>query len=213
MTARARAGLPVPWNSLREAADVSFTRPWVPGDDQGVPPDGQQNTRTGQQRDLVHWHLLRGDSLRAGLAARAGTLLSTNALIIAGVALALGLNNRHSFSPVLAVALATFVCVAFSVINASLVLMTVRPWHRLFRDTETPRPFLYSYTGMTGGSFEEFKARLFAQSPERLLEYALVELWRCGRLHNYRYRKLRHAVRWLLAAAALLFITIGLSAV
>lgn len=85
------------------------------------------------------------------------------------------------------------------------------PRRRQFGNSGAPDPFLYSYTGMHG-SFEDFKARLFAQSPERLLEYAVTELWRCGRLHNYRYRKLRHAVRRLLAAIAFLFLTVALSA-
>ena len=77
--------------------------------------------------------------------------------------------------------------------------------------TGAPEPFLYGYTGMHG-SFEDFKARLSSQSPERLLEYALIELWRCGRLHSDRYRRLHHAVRWLLASVAFLFIAIALSA-
>jgi hypothetical protein len=101
--------------------------------------------------------------------------------------------------------------VAVSVVNASLVLMTVRRWHRHFRDTGAPQPFLYSYTGMDG-SFEDFKAKVLSQSQERLLEYAMVELWRDGQLHTYRYRKLRRAVRWLLAALAFLFLTIAISA-
>ena len=142
-----------------------------------------------QQIDLVHWHMLRGDGLRAGLAGRAGSLLSTDALIVAGVALALGLGSRRPGYDVLVPSLLTLLCVAFSVINAAVVLVTVRRWHRQFKDPDVPHPFLYSYTGMTG-SFTDFKARLLTEPPEQLLEHALVELWRCSRLHNYRYRKL-----------------------
>jgi hypothetical protein len=79
-----------------------------------------------------------------------------------------------------------------------------------FKATNTPPPFLYSYAGMHG-DFEAFKAKLLCQSPEQLLEYALIELWRSGTLHNYRYRKLRIALRWLLLAIVLLFIAIALS--
>lgn len=175
-------------------------------------PIEQQKTKVEQQLDLVHWHMLRGDNLRAGLASRAGTLLSTDALIVAGVTLALGLRNQHANYAVVAASLVTLVCVAVSVINASLVLMSVRRWQQHFGGTKAPQPFLYSYTGMHG-SYEDFKAKMLSQSQERLLEYALVELWRCGRLHTYRYAKLRRAVRWLLAALAFLFITIAISAI
>lgn len=176
-----------------------------------VAPIDPERTKIHQQLDLVHWHMLRGDGLRAGLASRAGSLLSTDALIVAGVALALGLGNQRPGYDVLAASLVTLLCVAVSVFNASMVLITVRRWHQQFNDLDVPSPFLYSYVGMHG-SFEEFKVKVLSESPEGFLEYALVELWRCGRLHNYRYRKLRNAIRRLLAALVLLFLTIALSA-
>jgi hypothetical protein len=175
-------------------------------------PD-QPRSKVEQQLDLVNWHILRGDGLRAGLASRAGTLLSTNALIVAGVALAVGLKSPRTGYSLLATSVATLVCVGVSVVNASLVLVTVRRWRRQFADTGAPKPFLYSYTGIEEhGNFEEFKARLLATSRERLLEHALTELWQSGALHDYRYRKLRLAMKWLLAAVLLLFITLTISA-
>lgn len=94
------------------------------------------------------------------------------------------MKNKHASDLVLAVALATFACVAVSVVNVCLVLMTVWRWRRQFGNSGAPDPLLYSYTGMHG-SFEDY---------------------------NYRYRKLRHAVRRLLAAIAFLFLTVALSA-
>ena len=47
------------------------------------------------QLGRVHWHILRGDSLRGTIASQAGTLLSTNALVVAGIALAVGLGNHR----------------------------------------------------------------------------------------------------------------------
>jgi len=81
-----------------------------------------------------------------------------------------------------------------------------------FQGNQHATTILYSYAGMHG-DFEAFKAKLLSQSPEQLLEYALIELWRAGTLHNYRYRKLRIALRWLLLAIVLLFITIALSSI
>ena len=179
-----------------------------------VSASDQPRSKVEQQLDLVNWHILRGDGLRTGLAGRAGTLLSTDALIVAGVALAVGLRSPRAGYAVLATSVATLACVGVSVLNASLVLVTVRRWRDQFPGTGAPEPFLYSYTGIEeGGSFEEFKARLLATSREGLLEHALTELWRSGTLHDYRYRKLRLAMKWLLAAILLLFITLTISAV
>jgi hypothetical protein len=160
--------------------------------------------------DLVHWHMIRGDGLRASLVNRAGSVLSTNGLIVAGVALAVGFRNQHPNLAALTAALGALACIAVSVLNASMVIVTLRPWRRHFKETNTPPPFLYSYAGMHG-DFGEFKKEILSQSPEELLEHALVELWRAGNLWNYRYRKLRIALRWLLGALAFLIVAIAIS--
>jgi hypothetical protein len=121
-----------------------------------VSPIRQAKTKVGDELDLVHWHMLRGDGLRASLVNRARSVLSTNALIVAGVALALGLRNQRSDLGVLIRSIATMVCIAASVVNASMVLITIRPWRQHFQETNTPPPFLYSYAGMYG-DFEAFK--------------------------------------------------------
>jgi hypothetical protein len=63
------------------------------------------------------------------------------------------------------------------------------------------------------GDFGAFKKEVLSQSPEELLEHALVELWRTGNLWNYRYRKLRIALRWLLGALAFLIVAIAVSVI
>lgn len=153
-----------------------------------------------------------GRGLRAARG-RAGTLLSTDALIVAGVALAVGLRSPRVGWAVLATSVATLACAGVSVINASLALVTVRRWKHKFADTGAPEPFLHSYTGIEEhGDFYEFRARLLATSRERLLEHALAELWRSGALHDHLYRKLRQVMKWLLAAIMLLLITLVISA-
>lgn len=82
-------------------------------------PD-QHRPKVDQQLDLVNWCISGGDGLRTGLTSRAGTLLSTDARIVAGVALRSASRARAGCS-----VLATLACVGASVVNASLVLMTV----------------------------------------------------------------------------------------
>ncbi|WP_067455269.1 hypothetical protein [Actinomadura macra] len=148
----------------------------------------------------MHWHLTRCDQLRAGVAARAGTVLSTNALVIAGVALSLRSQRTDAF--LITLAMAALACVVVSVSNAALTLMSVRNWQRQFGEPDTPSAFLYCYseTGETSQTFDGFRQRVTRASADDLLDFALAELWRCGRLHAYRYRRLRVATRWLLAA-------------
>lgn len=175
-------------------------------------PIDQAKTEVQDKLDLVHWHMLRGDGMRASLVNRAGSVLSTNALIVAGVALAVGLRNQRPGLSVLIAAFATLACVTASVVNASMVMVSLRPWRKDFKAASTPQPFLYSYV-WAEDNFAEFKDNVLSRSPERLLEHALVELWRNGNLYGYRYRKLRISLRWLLAALAFLLIAIALSAI
>jgi hypothetical protein len=176
---------------------------------------GAQTAEAEEQLETVHWHLLRSDHLRSGVAARAGTLLSTNALVVAGIALAFSLRSQQPNNVVIVIAMVALGCVVFSVGNAALALVTVRNWARQFGDYTTPPAFLYCYaeTGRTSKSFEVFKRRVTTASADELLEFALAELWRCGRLHEYRYRKIRVAMFWLVAALVFFLAAAAASAI
>jgi hypothetical protein len=164
--------------------------------------------------DRVKWHILRTDSLRASVCARAGTVLSTNALVIAGIALAFGLKGHKPGLLILIPAVAALGCVAVSVVNASLALVTIRRWPRQFpqHKADPGPPYSLAEIDASALAFEDFRQRMLDQSTEQILEEALIELWRCGLLHSYRYARLRVALRWLLAAICLLAFAITISA-
>ena len=168
-----------------------------------------------EQLERTHWHILRSDSLRASVASRAGTLLSTNALVIAGIALALGLKSHKPETVVTILAIAALGCVAVSVMNASVATVTVRRWPRQFPKHKEHTGHIgppYSFAELSSAStFEDFKQRMASQSAEQVLEDALAELWRCGMLHGYRYMKLRIALRWLLTALCLFLVAVTAS--
>lgn len=173
------------------------------------------NDDLDEQLQRVHWHILRGDSLRAGVASRAGTLLSTNALVVAGIALALGLKNHKPGVVVTILAIAALSCVAVSVMHAALATMTIRRWSRQFRrHARSTVGSPYSFIEIDSGAqtFEQFSQRISSQGAEQILTDAVAELWQCGVLHRYRYIKLRIALRWLLAALCLLVAVIATSA-
>jgi hypothetical protein len=170
-----------------------------------------------EQLERTHWHILRSDSLRASVASRAGILLSTNALVIAGIALALGLKTHKPATIVTILAIAALGCVAISVMNASVAVVTVRRWPRQFPKHKEQAghigpPYCFAEIDSSTSTFEDFKQRMANQPADQLLEDALAELWRCGVLHGYRYAKLRIALRWLLTALCLFLTAVAASA-
>jgi hypothetical protein len=166
-----------------------------------------------EQLSRVHWHILREDSLRASVAARAGTLLSTNALVVAGIALAVGLSGRRAGALVITGTVATFACVFGSVTSAVLATVSLFPWDRRYPDQANMRGTVYCPIehGSGAATFEDFMQQRATESPERVLNEALRELWQCTQLHCDRYRWLRGGLRWLLAALFCLLITVGLT--
>lgn len=65
--------------------------------------------------------------------------------------------------------------------------------------------------GSGAATFEEFMRQRATESPERVLNEALRELWRCSQLPRDRYRRLRCGLRRLLAALLCLLATVGLA--
>jgi hypothetical protein len=166
--------------------------------------------------DAVHWHLAREDGQRAAVSTRAGAVLSANALVVAGTALALSLKGTRSLSPgVFVAALGTLVLVAGSVTYATQALVMLRRTERRFSEPRSDASMLYNLSGISRRwpAFEEFRAMMMDQSPERQLRAALDELWRLSHLHRYRYLKLRRATWLLLASVCLLLATVVLAAV
>lgn len=164
---------------------------------------GSASGMTVERLDLVNWHIVRGDQLRANVSARAGTVLSTNALVLAGVTFLVTLGGTPG-RLVVAIAACTLLGVVVSVITATLALMTIRPYRSQFGDEEAASPFLYSYAGVTGTmEYRDFGRRLRELTDDDLLEHALVELWRCARIHRYRYHRLRIATACLVVALVL----------
>ncbi|WP_431970480.1 hypothetical protein [Nocardia sp. bgisy134] len=144
-------------------------------------------------------------------------MLSTNALVVAGTALAFSSRGSKPLSPwVFALAVGTLVLVAGSVIYATqaLVLLRRRPLGKVFAPRSAASElYNYPYIGRTWSSFEDFHASVMSQSPEQQLKGALDELWRTSHLYLYRYLKFRKATWLLLASIGLLLATVLLAAV
>jgi hypothetical protein len=166
-----------------------------------------------EQLSRVHWHILRGDSLRSSVASRAGTLLSTNALVVAGIALALGLGNHRPGVIVIVATVATLACVFGSVYCAVQAMISTFQWLHQFPDQADSVGTIYSFVEQGSGArtFEEFKLRRATESVDQILDEALRELWRISQLHRDRYQWLRRGQRGLFAALLCLLVTVGLA--
>jgi hypothetical protein len=166
-----------------------------------------------EQLSRVHWHILRGDSLRGSVASRAGTLLSTNALVVAGIAFAVGWGDHRPGVIVIVATVVTFCCVFGSVSSAILAMVSTFSWIRQYPDQLDSTGTIYSFVehGSGARTFDEFKAQRATESAEQILDEALRELWRISQLHRDRYRWLRRGQRCLFAALLCLLITVGLA--
>ncbi|MBF6174402.1 hypothetical protein [Nocardia blacklockiae] len=166
--------------------------------------------------DAVRWHLLRQDAKFAAVTTRAAAVLSTNALVVAGTALAFTLNGSRQVNPwVLGPALGTLVLVAASVTYATQALVLLRRRRlSVYFATRSEASALYSYTYISRRwrSFDDFRESVMDQSPEQQLRGALDEMWRTSHLHLYRYLKFRKATWLLLASIGLLLTTVASAA-
>jgi hypothetical protein len=180
-------------------------------------PSGSPSRSRGLTIETVHWHILREDQHRAGVATRATAVLSTNALIVAGTALSFA--ARGSQRPNLATlvsASATLLVVAASVIFASLALIAPRVWPPRWNAIDghaLSDVYSYGYYSLNWSTFEEFRESIVNLSPDQQLRGAIIELWKAAYIHQIRYRKLRSATRCLPVAIGFLLVTIALTMV
>ncbi|MFG1792489.1 hypothetical protein [Nocardia sp. NPDC049149] len=176
---------------------------------------GSVDRPRGLNLDSVHWHLVREDAQRASISTRAGAVLSTNALVVAGTALAISLKGSRPLNPAVFVpALCTLLFVAASVVYATRALVMLRQTEVGFVEPRSGASMFYNLSGISRHwpTFEDFRAAAMNQSPEQQLRGALDELWRVSHLHLYRYLKLRRAAWLLLASIGLLVVTVVLAA-
>ena len=171
----------------------------------------------GLTLETVHWHILREDQHRASVATRAGSVLSTNALIVAGTALAFSARNSLRPNPVIVVsALTTLLAVAVSVVFASLALIAPRVrglrWDAI-EGNAFSHVYSYGYYGFAWATFEDFRRSIVDLSPEQQLRGAIVELWKAATIHQIRYRNLRRATRCLPVAIGVLLLTVALTTI
>ncbi|MFB7718941.1 hypothetical protein [Nocardia sp. NPDC056100] len=164
----------------------------------------------------MRWHIAREDQLRAAVSTRAGAVLSTNALVIAGTALSFSFrDSRRPNIAMLCTSLSALVFVAGSVMFASMALITLRRKDLRFFGPRDDASALYYYPGIRRKwpTVEAFREAVMNQSPEQQLRGAVVELWRAADLHGHRYRMLRTATWLLLGAICSLLATVWLAAI
>jgi hypothetical protein len=138
---------------------------------------------------------------------------TASALVVTGIALAVGLRNHRPGVIVIVATVVTFVCVFGSVTSAVLATVSIFHWDRQFPDQAGSAGTIYSFVehGSGAQTFEDFKQQRATESAEQILDDALRELWQISQLHRDRYRWLRRGQRWLFVALFCLLITVGLA--
>ncbi|HEU5472725.1 MAG TPA: hypothetical protein VFV67_18920 [Actinophytocola sp.] len=149
-------------------------------DNRLVTTEGSTDRARGMALETVHWHLVREDGQRTAVSTRAGAVLNTNTLVVAGTALAFSLKGSGSLSPwVFAATLGTLLLVAGSVAHATQALVMLRRTERRFSEPRSDASTLYDLSGISRRwpTFEQFRVTMMAQSAEQQLQGALDELW------------------------------------
>ncbi|GLY88419.1 hypothetical protein [Actinoallomurus iriomotensis] len=159
----------------------------------------ESDTDLEKHLDSIHWFMERGDKQRASLAARAGTLVSANTLIVAGVA-AFSTYHKPSVETIVGL-LIVLLFILVSTFSAIRVLLNVREFAR-FNEEGLPSTLTYNskFTLDRAKSYQEFRELFMTQTLEERVDSALVELWRNLRIQQFRYSWLRIAITWFTLA-------------
>ena len=170
--------------------------------------------------DLLRWNIERCDNLRNAVASRSAAVLSANALILG--ALAVFSTQVFGRSGSLSVAdkavtgasvCLTLLCVAVSVLEGIASLINPYAWRARVNEFETsPSPiFNHSDTVRSFASSRDFRSFVLELDRDRLVDFAINELWVVIRSHHSRYARLLKSTRAFLAALLALILTTVLS--
>ncbi len=161
----------------------------------------------------LHWQIERYDRLRASVASRASYILSANALVLAGTALAVNQLGDRSVP-------ASFRTAALVVIFVLLASVTTSVWAGVgalatlgprFQESELPRGLYgWSTTHLASPTYEGFCAFL---EQHDAAEGARAELFLIAKQQAHRYGRLRLAMKALLIALAGFVLLVSLGAI
>lgn len=172
----------------------------------------EPDTCTAQKRlELLNFHIVRYDGLRAATANRASILLSADTLLLAALGLLFtsgtphALRGYHIFSimPVLAVA-SLILCSVYLALNA-IVATGSKSSRGLYG--AIPDRLLYNHSDIfnaykdRAAPVEEFIKEALTLTYDRLLKGASAELWTVIQQQHRRYRYLRKAVNLFVVSA------------
>ncbi len=154
--------------------------------------------------DLLHFHIVRYDGLRAALANRASILISADTLLLAALGLLFAKGIPHAseslhiieiVSVILTFALASLIL--SSVYFALNAIITTKSSHTLFGDF--PNRLLYNhhdtFDAYKDRTAQEFINQSLTLTKDRLLESASAELWTRIRQQYLRFLYLRKAIK------------------
>ena len=171
---------------------------------------------TQRRLELLNFHIVRYDGLRATLANRASILISADTLLLAALGLLFtkgiphALESRHIMeivSVILTFALASLIL--SSVYFALNAIVTTKPSHTLFGDF--PNRLLYNhhdtFDAYKDRTAQEFINESLTLTEDRLLESASAELWTGIQQQYRRHLFLRRALdKFFISALAYPFV-------
>jgi hypothetical protein len=166
---------------------------------------------TQRRLELLNFHIVRYDGLRATLANRASILISADTLLLTALGLLFtkGIPHGHHIMEIVVVILTLALAsnILWSVYLALNAIVTSS--HTLFGDF--PKRFLYShhdtFDAYKDRTVQEFINESLTLTEDRLLESASAELWRQIQRQYLRYGFFRRALdKFFISALAYPFV-------
>ena len=173
-------------------------------------------TNVGEKIEMVKWHIQRYDALRASTANRAAMVLSANALLLASstflldkIVANLNLYSSYQRCFVLVSVSLTLLLLAISIFYAIRGVIAVSKTSRDLFGYDIPKHPFFSQrdTIESFSGFQSFKEGFMDTNSEKMLSYALGDLWTVINQHFYRYQNLRTAIRFLSAGIVVFLIS------
>lgn len=165
-------------------------------------------TTVDEKIELAIRLIERNDNLLSSLESRAATVVSADALLLAGTTFLLDKiwSQASQYASIKQIALGisiglALIALALSIVYATTSIANVWRTTRKIVGGNLPQPSLFFRPRDTANEFKDFsqfEKHFQASSKEQMLNYALNELWLVENLNIRRYKNFQRAVRLLL---------------
>ncbi len=167
-----------------------------------------------ERLNLVKWHILRYDGLRASNGSRGAMVLTVDSLLVVGITFLLNsvFSQLINTNKILSWLVIVFAIITLAILFASISyaissVISIKPASQLFGKAPKHPFFTQRDTVDSFNNFEQFETEFNKTNIQNMTHYGLGELWTVINQHYLRYQNLRSAIKTMRIAVGLFIIT------